>query len=227
MRDWTDALGKTQQAEVLGFERDKIIMRDLEGKLSAMNTLNFEADDLELLTNKRLESSLHRAWHPIDDRNIYYWPINWKTDRRFRQQVVLLAFDSDTQKPRLILQHRLTGTPELTPLSAELSGPEATNGLKIALKDSVKQRSSTGVTVWMPLDNKSANTLFELSSKLQTIDYLLESTEDEKQSGKMSDEEFNASIEAIEIYRMIDRLNTKLVKPDLATPNSKTSDTKK
>ena len=79
----------------------------------------------------------------------------------------------------------------------------------------------------MPLDNKSANTLFELSSKLQTIDYLLESTEDEKQSGKMSDEEFNASIEAIEIYRMIDRLNTKLVKPDLATPNSKTSDTKK
>ncbi|MEM7012122.1 MAG: hypothetical protein AAF585_11620, partial [Verrucomicrobiota bacterium] len=215
IRPWTDTLGDIIEAEVIGFERSNVIMRNINGGLSAIRTSNFEAPDLEILALKRLENSLLTSWHPIDDSIDYYWPRGWSDDNRFGREAFLFGIDKATRQPVLVLQNEFEQvSPDLNPESVKLMSENLPNGLMFALDEVSKIRHKDGVRFWVKLNREEIDALLYRTKDATGIQYELEPKEVDPEAppettppepDAFSDGEFNVAIEAIEIFRMFDQ----------------------
>lgn len=231
IRPWTDTLGDTIEAEVIGFERANVIMRDINNDLTTIRTSNFEAPDLETLALKRLENSLITSWHPIDDSIEYYWPRGWNDDNRFGREAVLFGIDKTTRQPVLVLQNEFERvSPDLDPVSVKLMSENLPNGLTFALDQVSKIRHKDGVRFWARLNREEIDALLYRTKESTAIQYELEPKEIDPEAppettppepDAFSDGEFNAAMEAIEIFRMFDQwlaISEMKVIPVIETP---------
>ena len=219
LQEWTlEKSGKSFLAEVIGFDRHRVIFKPDGGPLRSEPLESLSPQDRSVLAERRLELELYQSWHPYDDEYTWYWPKNW-TDpgERIRKQALLFAINRETGAPRLFLQQRFDTDSAVSISSSKLKSPKVSLDLDIHGGTAMQLRSQENTVIWLPLSEDYASLLLIASAALESLEYDLAPASGSHQVGEFTGEEFEASVEAIEIYRAWHSLITPS-KPDVLNP---------
>lgn len=201
---WTmEGNGNTFTAAVMGFDREKVLFRLDSEKSQSIPLEELSPSNREVLAARRLELSLYQTWHPHDEKFAWNWPLSWtEPDDRISKQAILFVIDRETGEPGLFLQLQFNQPDAPSIASCRLQGKSVAIDLAFPVKHStLKLRSSSRTTLWLPISEDAAEILVVASPALEGFTSEIDSPTAGVQKGEFSDKEFEASLEAIEIYR--------------------------
>ena len=201
------ATGEKFDAALMKFERRKaIFQKDPTDAATARELLTSALifENREVLTALRIKNSLTEIWHPIDDHLNWYWPaIDDKVHDRTGQNLILVAVDRETEKPRLFLQQRYETPPSNRPVSARIRGKVIELDLPFELDgDTMKVRDASNTRVWFALPEDFCDILVVATPAMEGLKFTHKLNDGTETSGEFTEAEFKASIEAIEIFRL-------------------------
>ncbi len=189
----TEATGETFDAVLLGFERQRATFDS-----RAVPVLELTAANREVLAALRMEHSLKANWHPVDDGFGWYWP---KDDSC--RNVLIFAVERETGKPRLFLQQKFDIAPTGRPTSARIRGKVVDLDLPFPVSNgAMKLRAETETTVWLPLREEYCEVLMIASPALEGLRFEHQTADGEMKKGDLTEAEFDASVESIEVFRL-------------------------
>lgn len=211
-QEWTDERsGESFYAEVAGFERHLVNFK-LEGEqFRSLPVADLNEAGRDLLAQARIVQSLYNSWHPYDDDYLWLWPKEWTDPAdRIEKQVFLVAVNNETAEPALFLQSRYDTDSAVDIATCKLISPKVYLDIDIPESaPSLKLRGRTSSKVWHLLNGEIADLLLVAAPGIESFEFEITPVDGEPQTAEFTAEEFDASLEALEIYRTLKSLYKK------------------
>lgn len=203
-QEWNEERNQTVfTGELTGFTRHlaKFLCEGDSERLVPVG--NFDKAGRELLVSTRQARALYESWHPYDDEYIWHWPKRWnESAERIEKQAILFAVNRETGDPGLFLQQRTASSSEESIVGCKLKSPGVHLDIDLHAGQSLKLRKPTGYIVWYRLAPEVVELFLVASPGMEDLEYEISLASGSVEKGKFSADEFRASIEALEIYRI-------------------------
>lgn len=203
-REWThESKNTTFTAAVTGFNRHRVNLRREDGTTESIPIEELSRENRDAIALCRMDTMLFRKWHPYDDQHVWHWPVTWpEGDERFDHPLIVFAIDHESGRPRLFLQQRYENQSGLSITSCRLSSSRVYLDLDLPAGNALKMRSPDSTLVWIPFNREESELLMVAAPAMDGLVYEIFPESGDPVQGQFTEEEFSASIEAIETYRI-------------------------
>ena len=198
-----ESSGDSFTAAVSGFDRHRVLFLLEDGSTRATSVEELTRVGRESLASARMKHAFYKSWHPIDEDHSWYFPHHWPDpDERTAQALILFAINRETGRPELFLQQCFKNKEAVGINSCTLKAGEVFADIELPVdRGTLKLREKNGTKVWIHLNREICELLLVASPALEKLSSRITPETGSPQSDEFSEHAYEASMEAIEVFR--------------------------